>query len=180
MVFTNAFASIFSKFIVMLAPGLIILSLTIYAPSDILKYLKYFPSYFLYISSYINILQIYAICKTDDITWGTRNNQDDKNTKKTYKKSQKFQNFKYKKFIYLILYVFTNSFVGFLIQRYYLFRFNLNDIHSTVGVVYIGASFLLTVPFIGELIYVINNLFKLCYKQKKINPIPIIQAENKN
>ena len=116
MLITNSFSDPFYKYIVVVVPALIITSLTIYAPSDILKCLLYSPAYFLYISSYINILQIYAICKTDDITWGTRKNQENQNKEKKYKKSLKFQYFKYKKLMYLLLFVFCNSFVGFLIK----------------------------------------------------------------
>ena len=112
----NEFSSAYSKYIIIFLPVAIICSVIIYAPSDTLKCFKFLPAYFYYIPAYINILQIYAICKTDDISWGTLKSPDDTDLGKINKKSNKFHNFKFKKLLYLITYVLCNSAFGFLFE----------------------------------------------------------------
>ena len=96
--------------ILVIVPSTLALSLLIYDISGACNYLKYSFFYVYYIPTYVNILQIYSICKTDDLTWGTRgNNAEGFNSK--------YELFKYKKFFYLITYVFCNSIFGFLFER---------------------------------------------------------------
>ena len=104
------FSSKISYFLIVVVPCACCLSLIMHDPSDIMRYAMYLPAYFYYIPSYINILQIYSICKTDDISWGTQKEAESH-------QSLKLQQFKYKKVLYLILYVLTNSIFGFLFER---------------------------------------------------------------
>lgn len=96
--------------ILIIVPCTLIISLLLFDIRGIFKYFKYSFYYIYYIPTYVNILQIYSICKTDDVTWGTR---DDNN--KEYNSKQEL--FKYKKFFYLILYVLCNSIFGFLFEK---------------------------------------------------------------
>lgn len=116
-----------------------------------------FP-YLYYIPTYINILQIYAICKTDDVSWGTRISGDQS------KYDKKAEDFKYKKFVYLVLYVFCNSIFGFLFERFYQAGAD-NILRSLYG----GALILICTPFCGELYYMLIY----CLQQvndTKVNP----------
>jgi hypothetical protein len=110
LVFDN-FESIISYYIIIIVPISLSASLLLYNPLDILKYIKFMPAYFYYLATYINILQIYSICKTDDVSWGTE----------TITKNQggnlKFQKFTYKKVLYLILYILTNSAFGLCFEK---------------------------------------------------------------
>lgn len=69
-----------------------------------------FPGYIYYLPTYINILQIYAICQTDDVSWGTRTDGEKKS-------NSRIQEFKYKKVLYLVAYVLSNSAFGFLFEK---------------------------------------------------------------
>jgi cellulose synthase/poly-beta-1,6-N-acetylglucosamine synthase-like glycosyltransferase len=93
--------------VIIIVPCTLILSLMLYDPSSICKYALCALPYAYYIPTYVNILQIYAICKTDDVSWGTRGNDY----------NSKHEAFKYKKFFYLIAYVLSNSIFGFLFER---------------------------------------------------------------
>ena len=44
---------------------------------------------------------------------------------------------------------------------------NVSDVHLAVDMVYIGAFFLLAIPFIRELIYILYGYINYCYKQKQ-------------
>ena len=96
--------------VLIIVPCTLVLSLLIYDFRSIKNYALCAIPYVYYIPTYINILQIYAICKTDDVSWGTRGDPN-----KDY--NSKFENFKYKKFFYLITYVFCNSVFGFLFEK---------------------------------------------------------------
>ena len=104
------FSSSISYFLIVIVPSTCCLSLIMHNPRDIKQYVMYLPVYFYYIPTYINILQIYSICKTDDVSWGTCKEGESDLSITT-------QKFKYKKVLYLIIYVLTNSIFGFLFQR---------------------------------------------------------------
>ena len=167
-----------SKYVVIFTPVGIILSLVLYKSSDIWKYIKYLPSYFYYISAYINLFQIYAICKTDDITWGTRKKPDSKYIGKKNAKSKKFLNFKFKKLFYLVLYVFSNSAFAVIFQWYFIFRLSVNGFDSILQIIYVAGLLLLIIPFVGQLFYVFSCLLKLCSRKKQIDPT-IFEVEAK-
>lgn len=103
------FSSVAYITIIIIVPCTLVLSLLLYDPTSIWTYLKCCPYYIYYIPTYINILQIYSICKTDDVSWGTRGNSGHYNTK--------YEAFKYKKFLYLLTYVLCNSIFGFLFEK---------------------------------------------------------------
>jgi cellulose synthase/poly-beta-1,6-N-acetylglucosamine synthase-like glycosyltransferase len=96
--------------VLIIVPCTLVISLLMYDCRSIKNYAICAFPYVYYIPTYINILQIYAICKTDDVSWGTRGDpENDYNSK--------FENFKYKKFFYLITYVISNSIFGFLFEK---------------------------------------------------------------
>ena len=167
---TNQVNSPLSKYVIISVPAGIILSLILYEPLDILKYIKYLPSYFYYMATYINLLQIYAICKTDDITWGTRKRPDNG---KNANKSNKFLNFKYNKLLYVMLYVFCNSMFAVFLEWYEIYTLNINGETTIPQLIYVIGLLLLIVPFIGQMIFIFLKVKKLFCRRKSASPIPI-------
>jgi hypothetical protein len=141
----KGFNSMISYYIIIIVPSSLVLSLLLYNIRDCFTYLRYFPAYVYYIATYINILQIYSICKTDDVSWGTEpgskkdeemSNSRSRAEETTYedieketfmsesnmrikkeKDDKKKRLFKYKKVLYLILYIASNSAFGFCFQK---------------------------------------------------------------
>lgn len=144
--------------VIILVPTILILSLIIFDCKEVCMYLKCAFPYVYYIPTYINILQIYAICKTDDVSWGTRINGDQS------KYDQKAESFKYKKFVYLVLYIFCNSTFGFLFEMLYQFGAD-----GVLRYLYGAALVLICTPFCGEVYYMTIYCFQKC-KKVRIDP----------
>ena len=60
------FNSVLSFYVLTSIPPILIFSLIIYNPIEIVQYLKCFPAYIYYLPTHINILQIYSICNIDN------------------------------------------------------------------------------------------------------------------
>ena len=74
----RSFNSNTSYVILVLVPSMLGSSLLMYSIKDWKILLYNFPGYIYYLPTYINILQIYAICQTDDVSWGTRTDGEKK------------------------------------------------------------------------------------------------------
>ena len=113
MLIARKFESTLTYYVIIIVPLVLIFSVLLYDPRTILTIAKCAPYYVYYIPTYINILQIYAICKTDDLSWGTRKAPN----KQKSMENEKFDKFKYKKVLYLIAYAITNSSFGVIFER---------------------------------------------------------------
>ena len=70
-------------------------------------------SFLFYGPTYLNVLNIYALCRIDDISWGTKGL--DSNTVSNDEKSRK-ETWKRIKFIHVSKYIFWNSIISFILM----------------------------------------------------------------
>lgn len=111
------------------------------------------PAFIFYSPTYLNVLNIYALCRIDDISWGTKG-LDSESGGKT-KDLQ--DNWKKIKIIHVSKMVFWNAVVGFLLLFFansYVTRFWL----TFVVMIILGAT--LTIKVLIGLIFIIK--YKCC------------------
>lgn len=110
---------------------------------DWLYILACFPFYVLMLPVYVNMLSVFAICKTDDLTWGTRRTSSEQQT------DALTLHFSRLKSIYLLIFLFCNVVFSGL--------FETLDFHyknSAYLQVLYGVSFcVLLFPVIGCIVY---------------------------
>lgn len=111
------------------------------------------PAFIFYSLTYLNILNIYALCRIDDISWGTKGLDSDAGGK-----TKDLQdNWKKIKIIHVCKMVFWNSIVGFLLLFFansYVTRFWLTFVVMCV----LGITFALKILIC--LLYLIQ--YKCC------------------
>lgn len=66
-----------------------------------------------YLASYLNIFNIYALCRIDDISWGTKGKDADVDNTQNIKAI----NWKKIKILYVSKYVIYNCFLGFVLIK---------------------------------------------------------------
>jgi chitin synthase len=108
-----------------------------------------FFSFIFYSPTYLNILNIYALCRIDDISWGTKGLDTSINSKHNHLKDS----WKILKYIHVFKFVFWNIIVGILLLSFgsnYYSRFFI-----TLGIVAI-LSLTLIIKIICAVFYFIG------------------------
>ena len=118
------------------------------------------PAFIFYSPTYLMILNVYALCRIDDISWGTKGLDSDAGGK-----TKSLQdNWKKIKFLHVSKFVFYNSIFGFvfiMLADTYILRFIL----TFVIMVILGLTLFLKV-FLG-LIYIIQYRCGSCCKKEQ-------------
>lgn len=144
---------------VILLPLIILLQILLYC-EDFKKLVRNACPYIAMIPTYANIFLLFSICKTDDITWGTRNN--------LRQQKPKGARFKLYKMYYLLSFVLSNLLFAFWIERSYI-----DGVLYPIYSLYIVTLVILILPLFGEIIYLIQNI-KVSYEvsiSRKIRPL---------
>ena len=123
--------------------GVMSLAVLIYC-EDLRKMCLFSLWYSIITPTYINVLMVFALCRTDDLTWGTRGNSSNSSTKDLYS-AQKTK--------YLILYAICN-FVGAGVVR----QMDTGTDDTSIEYLYLAGAMLMLLPFLGEVAYHIARI----------------------
>ena len=117
------------------------------------------PSYIFYIPTYINILQVFAFCRIDDLSWGTKGL--DKSGEPILDPDQRklAREWERRKFIFVLQYVASNVVLCYLVIKFGSFPLMRNYI---ILISMCLVAFLLLFRLIPAFIYLLS------YKGKKI------------
>ena len=147
-VFTDEFESPVSEFAAIFVPAGLFYCMLIYG-EDYWGLLVNLVPYVLMIPSYINILIVFSISKTDDVTWGTRSTSYDSKGVST--------GFKLKKVAYLFVFVVCNLASGLIFEE-----LERSDNLAYMYGLYALALILLLIPLIGETIFMLGFCCRKC------------------
>ena len=106
---------------------------------------------------YINILMVFSISRTDDITWGTRHITGLEVDTQTVQ-------YQLKKFLSLFFFVFCNLFFGLLFEQ-----FDKDSNFLVMEFLYSICLLVLITPLIGEFLYMIKYFCRKCVE----NNVPV-------
>jgi hypothetical protein len=116
--------------------------------------------------TYINILSVYAICQTDDISWGTRGGAE------TEAQTNLGKSFSSLKTWYLLFFVTSNVAMGMGFESIYRSSSdNTNQwnyaAQTAMEILYIGALGTMIFPFFAMIIYHLFRVIRCCTKKKE-------------
>lgn len=114
-------------------------------------------SYIYFSPTYINILQIFAFCRIDDLSWGTKGLDSEK-------RSEMMSEWEKRKFIFVLQYVGTNVVLSYLLIQLSRFDFTKNVIILASSALVV---FLLSFRLIFAFLYLIK--YYIVRSCKKLN-----------
>jgi chitin synthase len=79
-------------------------------------------SYLFYTPTYVNLLQIFAFCRIDDLSWGTKGLDSDSSTNSVIKEWEK------RKYIFVLQYISTNVVISYICIKFAEYDFPRNCI----------------------------------------------------
>jgi len=141
------FATTLTQIYVAVIVGVMSLAVLIYC-EDLRKMFVFSLWYSLMTPTYINVLMVFALCRTDDLTWGTRGNSANSSTKDLYS-AQKTK--------YLVLYA-TCNFLGAAVVR----QMDAGTGNDNIEYLYLVGAMLMVVPFVGEVGYHVALVGQRC------------------
>lgn len=111
------------------------------------------PSYIFYVPSYVNILLLYAFCRIDDLSWGTKGLDEDVDRKKTLE-------WKKEKFRFVCIFLIVNVLIAFAICQ-------VIDLPRVRGGLILAIAclvvFLLSFRLIFAFFYLLKYWLKSCF-----------------
>lgn len=110
-------------------------------------------SYLFYTPTYINVLMIFAFCRIDDLSWGTKGLDSDGS-------SAVAREWERRKYIFVLQFITTNVLCSYILVRLGDFDYPRN---VSILAITVLVAFLLLFRLIPAMIYLIKyNLVKLC------------------
>lgn len=153
---TQSFESTYSMAALCASIGAVALALALYC-EDWVYVVACFPFYVLMMPVYVNILSVYAICKTDDLTWGTRR------TSSEFSPDTLSLHFARLKSLYLLIYLLLNVVFAGLFEA-----LDRNGLSEYLEILY-GVSFcVLLCPVLGSVAYCVSRAFSPRTDQVKL------------
>jgi chitin synthase len=111
------------------------------------------PSYIFYVPSYVNILLIFAFCRIDDLSWGTKGRDEDTEKRKS-------DSWKREKYIFVCIFMMVNILLAYGVCQV----LNLKDVRASVifGLTCL-VVFLLGFRLVPALLYLLKYKCKSLY-----------------
>lgn len=108
------------------------------------------PAYIFYIPSYINLLQIFAFCRIDDLSWGTKGIDAKEGEIADESERKLLKEWERRKYIFILQYISTNVVLCFILIKVCEYDFPRNVVILATMIL---VAFLLLFRLVPAFIY---------------------------